>query len=139
MADVGIFTTEQEKQLATWLDELVKLKGLWEIVDGYVFKAIIVLLDDKLIVKLNETLKTKLAALVTAAMAEDVPLAEQLATDVINGLVDIPGLDEDTEGLILKSIVELIVGTILQKLAVVKGAPIKLQLKKKVVKKAKNF
>lgn len=126
----GILTAVQEKQLAVMLDDLVKLKGLWELVDGYVFKVVITLLDDTVVDKLKEDLKIKLAALVDAVMAKDVPLAEQLATDIINGLIDIPGLDEDAEGLIFAGIIELVVGAILTKLAAIKGEQITLKLAK---------
>ena len=126
----GILTSVQEKELAGMLDEAVKLKGFLELIDGYVFKVVITILDDTLVDKLREDIKVQLAALVDAVMAEDVPLAEQLATDILNGLVDIPALDEDAEGLMFKGIIELIVGAILTKVQVLKGEPVVLTLKK---------
>jgi hypothetical protein len=126
----GILTAVQEKELAVMLDDLVKLKGLWELVDGYVFKVVITLLDDTVIDKIKEDIKVKLAALVDAVMAKDVTLAEQLATDIVNGLIDIPGLDEDAEGLIFGGIIQLVVGAILAKLQSIKGEQITLKLAK---------
>lgn len=128
MEEKGILTADQEKQIASWLDELVKLKGFVELIDGYVFKVVITLLDDTLVDRLKVELKVKLAALVEAVMAEDVPLAETIAADIINGLVDIPGLDEDSEGLIFKGAIELLVGAILAKLQDMKGEVITLKL-----------
>lgn len=55
----GIFTKEQEKKLASLLDELIKLKGLFEMVDGLVFTAIISMVDDQLINKLPEEIKIR--------------------------------------------------------------------------------
>ena len=126
----GILTAVQEKKLAEMLDDLVKLKGVLELVDGYVFKVVITLLDDRVVDKLKEEIKIKLAALVDAVLGEDVLLAEQLATDIINSLVDIPGLDEESEGLIFKGVIELIVGAILNEVETIKGEVITLKLAK---------
>lgn len=128
MEEKGILTLEQEKELSGLLDDVVKLKGFAELIDGYVFKVVLTLLDDTLVDKLQVELKVKLAELVEAIMAKDVPLAEALAADIINGLVDIPGLDETSEGLIFKGAIELIVGAILAKLQDMKGEVITLKL-----------
>ncbi len=128
MEEKGILTVEQEKELSSLLDEVVKLKGFTELIDGYVFKVVLTLLDDTLVDKLQVELKVKLAELVEAVMANDVPLAETLAAEIINGLVNIPGLDEDSEGLIFKGAIELIVGAILAKLQEMKGEVITLKL-----------
>ena len=128
--EIGILTAVQEKKLAQMLDDLVKLKGVLELVDGYVFKVVITLLDDRVVDKLKEEIKIKLAALVDAVLGEDVLLAEQLATDIINSLVDIPGLDEESEGLIFKGVIELIVGAILNKVETIKCEVITLKLAK---------
>jgi hypothetical protein len=124
----GILTLEQEKKIASLLDDVLKLKGIAEFIDGYLFKAIITFIDDKFIDKLKEEIKIKLAALAEAVLAEDVELSEQLATDLINSLIDIPGLDEDSEGLLFKGIIEIIVGAILDWIETKKGEPVKLQL-----------
>jgi hypothetical protein len=136
----GILTPAQESQLAVWLDELVKLKGFWELIDGYIFKILITLLDDKLIDKLKADLKAKLAALVDAAMAGQVEVAEQEATDILVGLVVIPGIDSTVEGLIFAAAIQLAVAAVLSKLAVTVGKPIVLKVAeaKKAAAKAKK-
>jgi len=126
----GILTTEQEKKLASLLDDAIKLKGILEFVDGFLFKAIIALVDDKYADKLKEEIKVKLSVLVDAVLANDIVLAETLATDLINSLVDIPGLDEEAEGLIFKGIIEILVAAILKWIEGVKGAPVTLKLAK---------
>jgi hypothetical protein len=122
----GILTNEQEKVLAGKLDDLIKLKGILEIIDGYVFKAVITLLDDKLIDKLPDTLKVKLAELADALIGNDLDKAVGISADLINGLVDVPGLDEESEGLLLKGILELIVGAVLQYIEGIKGSKVYL-------------
>jgi len=109
----GIFTVEQEKKVSQLLDNVVKLKGIAEFLDGYVFKAIITFVDDRFVDKLPEELKLNISGLVEAVLAEDVELAEELAAELINGLVDIPGLDEESEGLLFKGAIEFIVGAVL--------------------------
>jgi hypothetical protein len=128
MAEKGIFTLEQEKKLAGLLDDAIKLKGLLELVDGIVFRALITLMDDQLIDKLPEGVKTKLAQIAEAAIAEDVEAAETLATDLINSLIDVPLLDEESEGLLIGALVRLIVSSILKWIEGKKEAPVTLKL-----------
>lgn len=129
MEEKGIFTLEQEKKLASLLDDVVKLKGvILELIDGYVFKAVITLVDDMFIDKIKEEIKIKLAALVDAVLAEDVELAETLATDLVNSLIDIPGLEEEAEGLIFKGVIELLAGAILKWIESRKQEHVVLQL-----------
>ena len=130
MAEKGILTSEQEKALAQKLDEAIKLKGFHELIDGIVFKALITLLDDQLVEKLPEKIKTSLAAIATAVIANDVETAETLATDLINGLIDVPLLDEESEGLIIGAIIRLIVSSILTWINSKKQTPVTLKLKR---------
>jgi hypothetical protein len=122
----GILTSEQEKVLAGKLDDLLKLKGILELIDGYVFKAVITLLDDKLIDKLPDNVKVLLAEIADALLANDLDTAVGKCADLINGLVDVPGLDEDSEGLLLKGILEVIVGAVLNYIETKKGKKIYL-------------
>ena len=140
MATTGILTPEQEKQIAVWLDDLVKLKGFWELIDGYIFKILITLLDDKGIDKLKADLKAKLSELVDAAMAGKIDEAEQLATDILVGLVVIPGIDSTVEGLIFSAAIQLAVAAIISKLQVKTGKVFTLKVAeaKKAAAKAKK-
>lgn len=128
MEEKGILTLEQEKKLAELLDNVIKLKGFLELVDGYVFKALTTFLDDKFADQIKVEIKLKLAELVDAVLAEDIELAETLAADVINMLLDIPGLDEESEGLLFKGIIQLLVGVVLDWIESKKEEPVVLQL-----------
>jgi hypothetical protein len=137
----GILTPAQEKQLAVWLDDLVKLKGFWELIDGYVFKILVTLLDDKVIDKLKTDLKVKLGALVDLVIAGQVDQSEQLATEILVGLVQIPGVDSTVEGLIFSAVIQLVVAAIMSKLQTVTGKKITLKVaegKKKAAKPTKR-
>lgn len=128
MADKGVLTVVQEKKLAEILDSAVKVSGVWEFIDGYLFKILLTFLDDTYADKLSVEIKTKLSELANALMANDIEAVEQIATDIINALIDVPGLDEDAEGLLFKGIIEIIVGAVLKWVTVKKGMPVALKL-----------
>ena len=108
----GIFTSEQEKQLAQLLDDAVKLKGLAEIADGYIFRGIITFVDDSYADRLGTDIKDQLSKLATAVLEKDFKTAEIEATSLLNSLVDIPGLGEESEALLFKGAIELIVAAV---------------------------
>ena len=122
MDEKGIFSREQEKFLANAIDDALKLKGFLELVDGYVARVVITVIDDQLVDKLKADLKTKLAIVADAAIKGDLEGAEQASSDLLNSLVDIPALDEDAEGLIFKGAIELAVGAIKKWIASRKAA-----------------
>jgi len=124
----GIFTLEQEKILTEKLDEVIKLKGILEIIDGYVFKAIITFVDDTYADRIKEDIKVRLALLADAVIKEDITESERLAASLINYLVDIPGLDEDAEGLLFKGTIEILVGAILRWIEKQKQEPVRLKI-----------
>lgn len=128
MGEKGILTAVQEKKIAELLDNLLKLKGVLEVIDGHVFKAVITFVDDKYADQLSADIKTILSDLVDAVLNEDVENAELLASDLMNELIDIPGLDENAEGLLFKGVIEVVVGAILHWIEGKKEAPVTLQL-----------
>jgi hypothetical protein len=128
MAEKGILTLEQEKKVASLVDDVIRLRGLLELIDGFVFKGLITFLDDAVLEKLNIDLKTKLSELVNAVMAEDLELAKTLATDLINSLIDLPVLDETAEGLLIKGVLDIIVAAILEWIGTEEGEPVTLTL-----------
>lgn len=130
MTNKGFLTPAQEQKLSEMLDGVIKLKGIPEFLDGFMIKATLALLDDTYADKLKEEVKVKLSALVDAAINEDVPQAETLASEVINELVNIPGLEEEDEALIFKGVIEISVGAIRKWIADRKATPPVLAKKK---------
>jgi hypothetical protein len=107
----GILTSALENQLATKLDDLVKLSGLLEAVDGLAFKLAITAIDNNVADKIPEPYKTALAEVLVQILEEkDYATACQLASDFIDGLIDIPGLDDATEKMIFTGIFTVIAG-----------------------------
>jgi hypothetical protein len=126
----GIYTTEQEKKLADLLDNAIKLKGILELIDGFVFKALITFVDDNYIDKLSVELKTKLADIATAVINNEVDVAEQLSAELISSLAKIPGLDEDAETLLLKGVIQVLVGAVITWINSQKGTKITLKIER---------
>jgi hypothetical protein len=114
MPEKGILTKVQEEKLAQIIDDSINAKGVLELIDGYVAKVAISLIDDSLLDKISkDDIKLLLGQLVDAAIAEDVELSEELAAEVLDKLVDVPLLDDETEDLLFEGAVKLIVGAVL--------------------------
>ena len=64
--DKGILTVVQEKKLAQILDDAVKVSGVFELIDGYLFKILLTFLDDTYADKLSVEIKTELGQLAEA-------------------------------------------------------------------------
>ena len=126
--DKGILTVVQEKKLAQILDDAVKVSGVFELIDGYLFKILLTFLDDTYADKLSVEIKTELGQLAEALMVSDWDAAELVATSIINRLINIPGLDEDSEGLLFKGIIEIVVGAVLKLIGQKKGVIVALKL-----------
>ena len=107
----GILSAKLEGILANKLDELVKLKGVWESVDGLAFKIVITTIDNNLADKIPEPQKTDIRELLTEILEEkDYDSACQKAADMIDRLIDIPGLDDATEQLIFTGLFTVVAG-----------------------------
>jgi phage tail protein X len=127
--EAGILTSNQENQLAILLADTIKLKGIWGMLDGFVFKAVITFADNTYADKLAVDLKTKLAAIITAVMENNPDLAESLSADLITQLITIPGIDKEAEGLVLKGLLQIFVGAVVNWINHSKGTKVTLNIK----------
>jgi len=115
MSDKGILTKVVEEKLAAKLDELVKLKGIWESVDGLAFKLTLSALDDNLGEKIPEPYKSGLTSLFTAVLDEgDYETAVGNAFEFLDNVVDIPGLDDETEAMLFEGLATFVIAIILK-------------------------
>ena len=105
----NLLTDAQVKQLAKLLDKAVKLKGIAEAVDGIAFKIVINLANQYGSGAIKEEYKEGLSLLITKVLNEDWDGAATESAVMLNSLVDIPGIDEDTELSLFKTVMELIV------------------------------
>ena len=107
----GILTPKMESMLAEKLDEIVKLKGALEAVDGMAFKIAISTIDNNLADKIPEPYKTTIAGMLADILEEkDYAAACSKAADFMDELIDIPGLDDPTEAMIFSGVFTLIAG-----------------------------
>jgi len=89
MADKkGILNSEQEKAIASFLDEKVPFENkIAESLDGFIFKGIITIVDDYGLDKLNEKYKAKADALADALFEKNwevaVLIVWELATMIV--------------------------------------------------------
>jgi hypothetical protein len=109
----GIWNEKQEKFLAKVLDKIYKGKGILELIDGYLAKVIVSLVDDNALDKLPKDLKPKLTELTDLAIAEDIEGCEKLGAEILNKRIDIPGLEEDTEYVLFEGALTMVVGAII--------------------------
>ena len=110
----NLLTDKQVKELAKLLDKAVKFKGILEIVDGIAFKIIIGLANQYGSSAIKKEYRDKLSILITQVLAGEWDAAETETAIILNSLVDIPGIDEDTELSLFKSVIEVIVKLIKQ-------------------------
>lgn len=107
----GILTADLESKLAKMLDDVVKLSGILEAVDGTAFKLVISAIDNNVAEKIPEPYKTKIAEILSEVVAEkDYSEACMKAAAFVDELVDIPGLDDPTENMIFVGVFTVIAG-----------------------------
>ena len=113
MGDKGILTKEVEQKLGKTLDDLVKLGGVWETVDGLAFKLAISGLDDLLGEKIPEPYKSEIRGLIINIIEEqDYEEAVEQAFYFIDTIVDIPGMDDEMESLIFTGLAQIVIGVL---------------------------
>jgi hypothetical protein len=101
MAEKGLLSKAMESKIAKWLDDQVKLDGIFELVDGIAFKLLISQLDNSFGEKIPEPYKTKIQEIIVIVFEEeDIEKAIGTALDFIDEMVDIPYLDDESEKLL---------------------------------------
>jgi hypothetical protein len=114
MGKLGIWNEQQEKVIAQAIDDVYKAKGLLELVDGYLAKVVIALIDDNGLEKLPDDIKPKLSQLTDLAVGGNVEGCNQLGAEILNARIDIPGLDEDSEYIVFEGALTIIVGALIK-------------------------
>jgi hypothetical protein len=114
----GLLTAEQEKVLAELLDEAIKFNGLLETMDGIAFKLIIKTVDDNFAEKIPAEWQSPLEPLIDKVIEQDWAAAGELAAELLDAKIDIPGLDDASEEAIFKGAISMILGAILTKVKV---------------------
>jgi len=109
----GILTPGIEAKIASWLDDQIKLNGILETVDGLAFKLVISQLDNNLGEKIPEPYKTEIREIITAILEDqDYENAITNAFDFVNEQIDIPYLDDETEDLLFKGLISIVLSIV---------------------------
>lgn len=117
----GLLTKEQEKFFAGLLDDAIQFPNpILEKLDKTAFKLIISAVDDNLADRIPEDWKSPLEPIIDAAMDGRWEDAGAYASDMINQKIDIPGIDEESEGAIINGVIQLIIGAVLSRASVEK-------------------
>lgn len=109
-----ILTDSNRKFVANAIDDAIKAKGVLELVDGFAARVLLNVVDNYIDSKLSisDSIKNQLNALVEAAKENDIESLEIIAADLLNSIIDIPGIDEEGEKLIFEGAVKIIVGAL---------------------------
>lgn len=115
MSDKGLLTKVIEEKLSVALDDLVKVGGLWEHIDGLAFRTFISLMDDTLGEKVPEPYKSEIKELLVMIFEEeDYQEAVAQAFRFADECIDIPGIDDEMENLLFSGLASIVVAAILQ-------------------------
>ena len=127
MSELGTLTKVEEKQFAEFVDNVfdfkkIEAKGwakialtLAEKYDDNIFFALISYIDDKFGEKLKPAFKIVVHDFVIDVISKNTENMKKSATNLINVLVDIPKIPEETEAIIIASLVNGIVDAIVIK------------------------
>ena len=107
----GILTAEVEQMLAKALDKAIVLKGIWEALDGPAFLMLFRTVDDNLGDKIPVAVRDEIRGILSEVwMEKDPELAAQKATDLLAGIIVIPGIPDAYERLVLLGVLTIAMG-----------------------------
>jgi hypothetical protein len=94
---MGFISKDLTRRVAQRLDNLIRLKGIAELVDGPVLKLAIDLFDETLGDRVPIEYRDDIIVLLEAFADDDYSKVTNTAATTVNKLIDIPGSDEDLE------------------------------------------
>ncbi len=107
----GILIEKLETTLGQMADNAIKLPGIWEALDGPAFIIVIKTVDNNLAEKIPEPFKSQIRDMLTEILDEkDYETACIMASNFLDTLIDIPGIDDPTEQMIFSGIFTVIAG-----------------------------
>jgi hypothetical protein len=109
-----VLTVENRKYIAEQVDVAIVAKGMLELIDGYIARIALNVIDNLADKKLTiaDSVKEKLNSVVDAIRSGDAGSAEELVADIANSIIDIPEVEEEDEKLIFQGAVKIIVGAL---------------------------
>jgi len=112
----GVLTKAVEKLLQGFADDAIDAKGFVEMFDGPAIGAGLSVLDNNFAEKyVKEPLKTEIRDMVDKLVIEkDAIVAAQMATEIQQKYLNIPGFDDDVEKKIVNGMLDIAFGFILK-------------------------
>jgi len=92
---MGVLTSDVKGQFVDKLDEMIKLKGFVEIIDGMILRIAINLLDDKLFSKINPNYHDELNQAFIEFNNDELDEIPAILDDIIAGEITTPIVDGD--------------------------------------------
>lgn len=116
MNEKGLLTKKMENQIAAWLDDQLKLNGVFEMIDGVGIKLIITQLDNTYGEKIKEPYKTKISETISVVFEEkDATKALTISVNFLDEIIDVPYLDDESEKLLFQGLLTILL-TVLSKI-----------------------
>ena len=107
---MGILSSELKDQVVTKLDDLIKLKGALEIVDGFVIKIGLNVLDEKVFTKIPLEYQDEVVASIQSIIDGEVDELPEILDDLLAGVIPTPLVDgSDVEKALYNNFLALII------------------------------
>lgn len=110
MDAIMLFRDQDVSFISKKVDEALKLKGFWEVVDGPAAIAVLKITNPIVSPKLPDNLKTDIHSMMDEIIEGDKAGASEKLADLLNSRIDVPFFDEGSEGFIFKGAITWIVG-----------------------------
>ena len=108
MAEKGLISKKMADEAGQWLDEKIKLPAILETIDGMAFKLVINQLDDNFGEKVPEPYKAQISGILADLFEEkDREAALLKLGELVDSLIDIPGIDDITEKAIFSGLMQI--------------------------------
>jgi hypothetical protein len=106
----GILTPEMESKVSQYLDDIVKLEGILEAIDGLAFKLVITQLDNNFADRIPEPYKTEIREVLSdILMDNDYNSAINKGLALLDSIIDIPMFDDESEALIFEGLASILI------------------------------
>lgn len=91
-------------------DDALKLKGVAELLDGPVISGSLKIANTIVSPKITDSIKETFHSAMDEIVAGDFDGASEVLADFLNSQIDVPMLNEEAEGMILRGVLSSIVG-----------------------------
>lgn len=107
---MGILSNEIKSEFVSKLDDLIKLNGILELVDGIIIKILINMLDDKVLSKVNPEFQDEIIEAFEKFNNDELDEIPDILEDILAGEISTPIINgEQVEKIIYEELLTMIV------------------------------